>query len=156
AAERMLGYRRRAALGRPSCELFGGETAGRQLCYRGCHGAARVMTTKICQSFDVLTATESGEPIWININALSLPPFNGQATLTLHLMRDVTDARRLLGMVDEWLRERGAHSETAALTRRERDILRLLSAGLGTKTIAEELHVSRATVRNHVQRIFEK
>jgi two-component system, NarL family, nitrate/nitrite response regulator NarL len=38
------------------------------------------------------------------------------------------------------------------LTRRELDILRLLAAG----AMAERLHVSPATVRNHVQHILEK
>jgi two-component system nitrate/nitrite response regulator NarL len=42
------------------------------------------------------------------------------------------------------------------LTRRERDILRLLAAGASTRAMAERLHVSPATVRNHVQHILEK
>ncbi len=44
----------------------------------------------------------------------------------------------------------------AALTRRELEILRLLADGLDTAAVGERLHVSRATVRNHVQNVFAK
>src|SRR3989304_1600513 len=40
------------------------------------------------------------------------------------------------------------------LTRREVEILRLMTGGANTKTMADRLHVSPATVRNHVQNIF--
>ncbi|MEK6666789.1 MAG: LuxR C-terminal-related transcriptional regulator [candidate division NC10 bacterium] len=35
-------------------------------------------------------------------------------------------------------------------------MLRLMTSGANTKTMAERLHVSPATVRNHVQNIFGK
>ncbi|HKZ75050.1 MAG TPA: LuxR C-terminal-related transcriptional regulator, partial [Actinomycetota bacterium] len=42
------------------------------------------------------------------------------------------------------------------LTRREREVLRFLTGGANTRAMAERLHVSSATVRNHVQNIFAK
>ena len=42
------------------------------------------------------------------------------------------------------------------LTKREIEILRLMAAGANTKVLAERLHVSPATVRNHAQNIFAK
>jgi len=42
------------------------------------------------------------------------------------------------------------------LSRRELEVLRLLAVGLDTRAAAERLHVSPATVRNHVQNIFAK
>src|SRR3972149_599444 len=42
------------------------------------------------------------------------------------------------------------------LTRRELETLRPLAGGARTKILAERLHVSPATVRNHVQNIFGK
>lgn len=44
----------------------------------------------------------------------------------------------------------------AMLTRRERQILDLISTGLSNKEIAKELHLSLHTVKNHVHRILEK
>ena len=80
--------------------------------------------------------------------------------LLMHVFRDVTTIRELF----ELLRERfapprsvdGAAEGADALTRREPEVLRLVAQGTNTKTIAEKLHVSGATVRNHVQNILGK
>jgi DNA-binding NarL/FixJ family response regulator len=42
------------------------------------------------------------------------------------------------------------------LTRRELEILRLVAGGANTRVMADRLHVSPATVRNHVQHILAK
>jgi pimeloyl-ACP methyl ester carboxylesterase/DNA-binding CsgD family transcriptional regulator len=44
----------------------------------------------------------------------------------------------------------------AALSPRERAILRLISAGMSNASIAEELSLSEKTVRNHVSNVFDK
>jgi DNA-binding NarL/FixJ family response regulator len=43
-----------------------------------------------------------------------------------------------------------------ALTPRELEILRIIATGVSTRGTAEKLHVSPATVRNHVQNILGK
>ena len=43
-----------------------------------------------------------------------------------------------------------------SLTRRERDILRLIAQGLSNKEIAAQLHLSEKTVRNRLSEIFSK
>jgi DNA-binding NarL/FixJ family response regulator len=43
-----------------------------------------------------------------------------------------------------------------ALTRRERDVLRLLAAGLRNEEIGSELFISPFTVRNHVEQVMAK
>jgi two-component system nitrate/nitrite response regulator NarL len=45
---------------------------------------------------------------------------------------------------------------TTDLTRREREIARLLDTGLSNKEIAGRLSISVATVKNHVHRVLEK
>jgi two-component system NarL family response regulator len=42
------------------------------------------------------------------------------------------------------------------LSTREIDVLRFLAKGSTTKDIADELHISRSTVNNHVQHILHK
>ena len=56
--------------------------------------------------------------------------------------RIVTSARRLLSLVEERRRVRGVVPETRPLTRREREILAMLSSGLSTRNLADRLHVS--------------
>jgi DNA-binding NarL/FixJ family response regulator len=43
-----------------------------------------------------------------------------------------------------------------ALSHREQDVLALIAEGLTNRSIAERLFISEATVKVHVQRIFEK
>jgi two-component system, NarL family, nitrate/nitrite response regulator NarL len=46
--------------------------------------------------------------------------------------------------------------DAPALTRREREIVRLISRGLSNKEIANSLRIELATVKNHVHNILEK
>ena len=43
-----------------------------------------------------------------------------------------------------------------ALTRREKDVLRLIGQGHSNKEIASELYLSVATVKHHVHHVLEK
>jgi DNA-binding NarL/FixJ family response regulator len=47
-------------------------------------------------------------------------------------------------------------SGAAALTRREREVLALIDAGLSNKEIAVRLHIETSTVKNHVHNLLEK
>jgi DNA-binding NarL/FixJ family response regulator len=55
---------------------------------------------------------------------------------------------------------RGEESTTRSpierLTDRELQVLRLIGKGLGTRQVAEELHISVKTIENHRERIKEK
>jgi DNA-binding NarL/FixJ family response regulator len=79
----------------------------------------------------------------------------------VHFFRDVTASREIESLVRERLAQTSARPADGEevppeLTRREREILRLLAGGANTRVMAERLHVSPATVRNHVQNIFGK
>jgi len=89
----------------------------------------------------------------------------------VHLFRDVTnqvETERLLERIHSllgqaaWPAEKGPTlpsdppSPLRALTPRERDVLRLIARGETAKGIAEALHISTATARNHTQRILGK
>jgi len=50
----------------------------------------------------------------------------------------------------------GGRHDGPPLTRRERQIVRLIGDGLSNKEIARELHIELATVKNHVHNILEK
>jgi DNA-binding CsgD family transcriptional regulator len=60
----------------------------------------------------------------------------------------------------EFLGLRGAtgdeHSAFASLSPREREVLTLITEGLGNAEIAERLTISEKTVRNHVSNLFDK
>jgi DNA-binding NarL/FixJ family response regulator len=48
------------------------------------------------------------------------------------------------------------HSRPAGLSPREIEILRLVARGLSSREIADELVLSRKTVRNHTEHIYAK
>ena len=51
---------------------------------------------------------------------------------------------------------RGEDPAFASLSRREREVLSLITEGLGNSQIAERLSISEKTVRNHVSNLFDK
>lgn len=158
AAEKMLGYSAREALGRPCCDLFVGyDDSGNRLCYQGCHVMSLVKMGDPVQSFDMRTRTKAGRPIWVNLSTLTVPAGQNGGPLTVHLFRDVTATKELLGLVRERLAAPTRAEPTGdVLTRRELEILRIIATGVSTKAAADKLHVSPATVRNHVQNILGK
>ena len=161
AAEKMLGYAAREALGRPCCDVFvGHDDDGNRLCYQGCHIMKLMEIGETIRSFDMKTRSKAGQPVWLNVSILRLPEAEASGAATVHLFRDVTATKELLTLVDE---RRAATAQrdagvdpTAVLSRRELEVLRLLAIGLNTRDAAERLHVSPATVRNHVQNLFAK
>ena len=73
------------------------------------------------------------------------------------MFRDVTAVKDVLALV----RNRLAGTPTdddrlGRLTRRETEILRLMVSGATNRALADRLHVSPATIRNHTHHIFEK
>ncbi|MFI5373023.1 MAG: LuxR C-terminal-related transcriptional regulator [Candidatus Rokuibacteriota bacterium] len=162
AAESMLGHTEREVVGRRCCDLLmGDDENGNRLCCRGCHIKEIARTGTPVHSFDMRTRTKAGSPIWVNVSTLRVSS-NGAGDRTVHLIRDVTATREILALIRERLVTPAPPSpapldgSNGVLTRREIEILHLIASGLNTKDTAERLHVSPATVRNHVQNILGK
>ena len=161
AAESMLGYTVREAVGRRCCDLLmGDDENGNRLCCRGCHIVDLVKMRTPVHSFDMRTRTKTGSAIWVNVSTLRVSR-DGAGDGTVHLLRDVTTTREILALIRERLAipaglVPAAPDGTGALTRRELEILHIIATGVNTKGAAERLHVSPATIRNHVQNILGK
>jgi DNA-binding CsgD family transcriptional regulator len=113
------------------------------------------------QHFDMATRTRAGKPVWINVSIVVVPGPRPDLGTTVHLFRDVTVAHEIEALVRARLAEAGPPSPDGGgpvpeLTRRELEVLRLLTGGANTRALSDRLHVSSATVRNHVQNIFAK
>lgn len=161
-AEKILGYTSREVLGRPCCEVFvGRDASGNRLCYQGCHVLTLVRRGEPVQHFEMATRMKSGKPVWLDVSIVVVPGTHRDVSTTVHLFRDVTVAHEIEALVRQRLAQampapsHGAGPE-AQLTRRELEILRLFAGGASTRAMAEALHVSSATVRNHVQNILGK
>lgn len=159
AAERILGWSAREVLGRPCCEvLVGSDVNGNRLCYQGCHVMSLVGQGEAVQHFEMQTRAKTGKSVWLDISILEVPAANGGRSMTVHLFRDVTATKALLDLVGKRVGSLATSNgdEASLLTRRELEILQLMASGANTKVLAERLHVSRATIRNHAQNIFAK
>lgn len=158
AATDIMGYTAPEALGRTCCDLFADhDDTGGPL-----HGLAWLMTSveRPVRAFDVRTATKTGRPLWLHLTVFPVQMQRG-GSLVVHLFRDVTPTRRLVDLVRGRLAASDKGRAAALpgqgpLTRRELEVLRLTAQGLHTAPIAQRLHISRATVRNHVQNILWK
>ena len=160
AATQILGYTPREAIGRTCCQVFAGhDTEGNRVCYPGCRVMTLVRMDEPVRHFDIRVHTKGGRPVWLNMSVLPTATPAGQP-LTIHLFRDVTASKELLTLVEERLASRPSPADplapAAALSRRELEVLRLMTQGSNTSATAERLNVSRATVRNHVQNILGK
>ena len=104
------------------------------------------------------TRTKTGRPVWLNISILEASSATAGRTLTVHVFRDVTNTKELLRTIHEKLAAPVASDAKweTLLTRRELEVLRLMAGGANTRAIAQRLHISPATVRNHAQNIFAK
>ncbi len=85
----------------------------------------------------------------------------GQAIVCCDLTREMTVqmelsqavAAKLLTLVDH---VHDKSEQKSALTAQEMKILRLVGHGKGNSEIAEEAHISQATVRSHLKNIYRK
>jgi PAS domain S-box-containing protein len=161
SAERLLGHTAREVVGKPCCDVFvGRDLAGNRLCYQGCHVQTLVRRGDTVEHFEMATRTKAGRPVWLDISILAVAGARRDATTTVHLFRDVTTAHEVETLVRERLAQMQPPPEDdqppSDLTARELTILRLMAGGASTRAMAEKLHVSPVTVRNHVQHILGK
>lgn len=180
AAERLLGLKAEEAIGRPCHAILHGQTlGGRPLCCTTCRIGSRVAAGRAVRNFDMQIQTKSGRTVWLNVSLLPIPSRKPGRFLAAHLFRDITKQIRVRRLASELytalcIPVEGAADGTVAdpertkgdvapdlpptlpLSQRERDVLGLLAAGTDTKTMADRLCISSATVRNHIQHILEK
>jgi len=69
-------------------------------------------------------------------------------------IRTVNRGRTVLS--DEMRKTLAKDVPSTRMTRRERDVLSCIARGLSNQEIALDLHISRATVKTHAERVFTK
>jgi DNA-binding CsgD family transcriptional regulator len=114
------------------------------------------------RSFEMQIRDSTGRLTPVRVSALQLFDGNDHDFALLHLLSSATGIEAGCGTGDVMpaLEIRGSESDPISsrnrLTRRERQVLTLLSEGNSTKRVAERLSISPTTVRNHVQSVLRK
>lgn len=163
AAETILEAPAEQVVGQECREFFNGrDSNGNQLCQWPCPLKMSLSRGDLIQHFEMATRTRTGKPLWIDVSCVALPCESNQPPTVVHLFRDVTAAHQLEVLVRQQLTQTQlAVNEEAVppigdLTRRELQIVTLMRTGATTAAIAEQLFISKTTVRNHIQNIFSK
>src|SRR3990172_1630435 len=163
AAETILEYPVQQVTGKLCRDVFSGcDDNGNRMCGWPCPVKTLLHGGELVEHFDMATRTRTGKPVWIDVSCLTLPSSAGQPPTVVHLFRDVTVAHQIEVLVRQQLAQsklttsEGTLTLSGELTPRELQVVTLMRAGATTASIAEQLFISKATVRNHIQNIFSK
>jgi DNA-binding CsgD family transcriptional regulator len=166
----LLGRRAEEVLGRRCYEIAQGrDVFGNRFCYPNCAVTSAVRAGETVNGFELeLSANGCGQRR-ASLTILRIPGTHDGLFTLLHVLQPIELESRLsrelrrLGarvVVDEPDPAAAASADVPSphrgLTRREREILGWMAAGLQNKEIAQKLHLSPATVRNHVHNILDK
>jgi PAS domain S-box-containing protein len=171
-AEDLLGFRREQAVLRNCADVLSGcDDGGAPVCCRDCRVLEITRKSGTVAAYDLRAATASGGHKWLNVSIVMVRVNRGRTPVVVHLMRDIEERKRLevvtkdilVGVgrltgqqADRILHQGRPESPVFDLTAREKTILRSLALGRNSGVIADELHISRVTVRNHIQHILRK
>jgi len=159
------------ALGRYCHEVvLGRDYEGHPFCRRNCPTMRAARRGCGVPNYDI-ACRRNGNDVWLNVSIVPVPRRRAGEPMAIHLVRDVSKRRhaerlaqaaidtvtRFMSEAPDAERERGPYpAPDPSLTGREIEVLRLLADGLGTADLARRLRLSKATVRNHVQRLLAK
>ncbi|MFQ5606745.1 MAG: LuxR C-terminal-related transcriptional regulator [Candidatus Zixiibacteriota bacterium] len=162
-AERLLGHSAEEVIGAPCFEVIDGKCeSGSRFCDNQCPVSIQAKLGLDITPVRLKIVNLAGETRWIHLIVIPVTAPDGTGPYLVHLARPIDRAH----FIEDYLRRvstRSSHSSRdiepgliPSLTRRERDVLQLLAQDETLEGIAEKLHISYATVRNHVQRILTK
>ncbi|CAN5823968.1 hypothetical protein BH23ACT11_BH23ACT11_26420 [soil metagenome] len=163
-AEFFTGIKAENAVGKPCYVVVLGEReGGERFCSWGCSVMRMSQEGRPVTSYDMQVHSPSGGKRWVNVSTLSIDDDDG--TYIVHLMRDSQGTHDTLEMAQKLIRVSKKNDANAAtlterrdlpaLTARQLEMLHHLSEGKSVKEIKAELHLSEATVRNHIRSVLQ-
>ena len=170
SAEEMFGLSAKEAVGRACGEILQGADECGPVCSADCSVKQAVRKHHPLRNFDLQVQTRDGLR-WCNLSVLIASEAKAPSPYSIHIVRPIDTQKRLEMLVRDFvvsethlppeeatilISSTRAVAREADLTRRELEILRLLSKGTTTANIASQLHISRTTVSNHIQHIHRK
>lgn len=163
-AEFFTGIAAEDAVGKPCYDVVLGEReGGERFCSWGCSVMRMSREGRPVTSYDMRVRSPAGGKRWVSVSTLSID--DEDETYILHLMRDSQKTHETLEMARHLihLSKKGddrsptltGRRDLPALTARQLEMLEHLAEGKSVKEIKTELHLSEATVRNHVRSVLQ-
>lgn len=135
--------------------LCGRTLDGKTFCHPDCPVGKSLLKGQPVENFDLSVPRDNGKTVWINVGAMPASRlFDNVAAI--FMLRPLDAFRTLSHPADDKQRINSPPDIQHKLTRREQQILALLAKGLDARTLADSLHISYVTARNHIQHIYEK
>ncbi|MBI3049770.1 MAG: PAS domain-containing protein [Acidobacteria bacterium] len=165
AAEAIMGYPAEQVVGRCCRDVFGGcDANGNRVCGWPCPIKTLLHGGDLVEHFDMATQTKTGQPLWIDVSCVAVPSGDNGPPTIVHLFRDVTAAHQIELLVRQQLAQTKLKLATSQevlapisqLSHRELQVITIMRTGASTAALADQLCISKATVRNHIQNIFSK
>lgn len=156
AAEITFGYTREEVMGRPCHAVVRGQDAfGNRVCRVDCPVKQRARSGGAIQRFGMYVRAGAGHYLPVECTAICLRGDDGDDTIIHLVPNDPGDSSRVSNPASD-RQPASVDSARSLLTRREIEVLRLLAEGLSTRALADELSISVATVRSHVESVLQK
>jgi len=169
-AAAMFGMSPDEAIGKVCGEIVQGMDECGRVCSADCIVHQAVRNHHPVGNLDLHVQTPGGRR-WCNISVIIANEANSSLPFSVHIVRQIDVPKRLEILVRDFVvngtglapeeagtlisSTRMAARETE-LSDREVSVLRLLAKGVTTKAVADQLHISRTTVNNHIQHILRK
>lgn len=161
-AEFLTGLKAEDVLDKPCYEVILGEREnGERFCGWGCSVMRMSQEGRPVLSYDMKVQSPSGGKRWVNVSTLSIECDEG--IHIVHLLRDAQKTHETLEMAQgliqlgkkEDKKTTSKRRGLPALTARQLEMLQLLSEGKSVREIKTDLHLSEATVRNHIRSVLQ-
>ena len=154
AARDLLGYDQTEACGKACYTLLEGrDVFGNRYCSSHCPLLSMTSQNEAVGHFEVSFQCSSGEVSRTQVSIVTLPSDSHGGRSMVHILQPLPESvNRNEDASGPPLDADRFESQTP----REIEVLRLIADGRSTREIAEELFISIATVRNHVQSILRK
>jgi PAS domain S-box-containing protein len=156
AAEILLGYSRSDVIERRCHRVVRGQDMfGNSVCQLDCPVKRRVRGGQAVRRFPMFARAKAGHYLEVECSTLCIRNEEGDGGI-IHLLQSSPDGHRRLRVRGLGRAPKPGTTKLDELTQRETEVLRLLASGLGTSALARELSISAATVRSHIENIFQK
>jgi len=166
SAERLLGYTADEVVGAPcAAHLQGCDNYGNRYCAEECPITQAAKRGETVRHFGLRLRARDGHVLAMDISILHFAVRAPEAFYLAHVLKPsvaAIPAPRILDGPNEPPRSALAvvrdspDARARKLTGREVEVLGMLAAGRTTPEIADRLHISALTARNHIQNILDK
>lgn len=171
-AEALFGFTAEEVLGKSCHEVIGGrDESGCFVCQTRCLDLMMTLRKDLVRTHDLLVRTKAGREVWVSVSTLMVPSRQKELCVLVHLFHDISRQKETERYFEQFLSNMAKLSlpqqadppsapssphPPLDLTRRQREVLRLLASGASTRVLAKKLGISPATARNHIHQLLAK